>query len=506
MSIWTVNILPSTSTREINSPLEQFEIRDLLSLEAPILGDIRISITNIGLYLTIAGLFILLLNILSTNYNKLVSNNWSISQESLYATIHSIVTNQINGKTGQIYFPFIYALFIIILINNLVGMVIRSPRTNNLFFFHHIYNHYYNQNHGGFAAIIKGYSSIFGKNPKVRRHYSTSISKLPSYTTKGNNSYYLNPNYITGFVDAEGCFTTSIFKDSRMLLKWQVKPIFKISMHNKDINILEALQRTWGVGKIYKHSENASEYRVSSLKNLRIIIDHFDKYPLITQKFADYLLFKQSVNLIENKAHLTTEGLLKLVSLKASLNWGLSEKFKETFPNVVPTVRPTVKFTPPRLPLASTKSVQAQGVDGGRYATEILDVNWFVGFVEGEGCFMVSVQEAKCKTRYDISLRFTVTQHNRDLDLLNGLINYLGCGRCYLSRNEATFIVSKFGEISNKIIPLFNEHSLLGTKRKDYLDFLKVAELILSKDHLTKEGVEKIKLIKNNMNSNRILP
>lgn len=123
MSKSSIYNMPWISHREINSPLEQFEIRDLLSLEAPILGDIRISITNIGLYLTIAGLFILLLNFLSTNYNKLVSNNWSISQESLYATIHSIVTNQINGKAGQAYFPFIYALFIIILINNLVGMV-----------------------------------------------------------------------------------------------------------------------------------------------------------------------------------------------------------------------------------------------------------------------------------------------------------------------------------------------------------------------------------------------
>nr|YP_009262162.1 ATP synthase F0 subunit 6 [Chrysoporthe cubensis]AMX22237.1 ATP synthase F0 subunit 6 [Chrysoporthe cubensis] len=109
--------------REILSPLEQFEIRDLLSLDAPIFGNLHISITNIGFYLTIAGLFILVMNLLSTNYNKLVSNNWSISQESLYATIHSIVTNQINGKSGQLYFPFIYTLFIVILINNLVGMV-----------------------------------------------------------------------------------------------------------------------------------------------------------------------------------------------------------------------------------------------------------------------------------------------------------------------------------------------------------------------------------------------
>ena len=110
-------------SREIFSPLDQFEIRDLLSLDTGIFGNYHISITNIGLYLTIGGLLIFALSILTTNYNKLVSNNWSISQESLYATIHSIVTSQINSTTGQVYFPFIYTLFIFILINNLIGMV-----------------------------------------------------------------------------------------------------------------------------------------------------------------------------------------------------------------------------------------------------------------------------------------------------------------------------------------------------------------------------------------------
>ena len=110
-------------TREIISPLNQFEIRDLLSLDGPVLGNLHISITNIGLYLMIGVFFNLTLNFLSTNYNRLVSNNWSISQESLYATIHGIVINQINSKNGQAYFPFIYALFIFILINNLIGLV-----------------------------------------------------------------------------------------------------------------------------------------------------------------------------------------------------------------------------------------------------------------------------------------------------------------------------------------------------------------------------------------------
>lgn len=103
------------------SPLDQFEVRDLLSVAA--LGNLHISVTNIGLYLTIGGFVALIYKILTANYNKVVSNNWSISEETIYATVHSIVVSQINSRQGQVYFPFIYALFIFILVNNLLGMV-----------------------------------------------------------------------------------------------------------------------------------------------------------------------------------------------------------------------------------------------------------------------------------------------------------------------------------------------------------------------------------------------
>jgi F-type H+-transporting ATPase subunit a len=59
----------------IPSPLDQFEIRNLLSLDAPILANLHISLTNIGLYLTIGAILVLTLNVLATNYNKVVSNN-----------------------------------------------------------------------------------------------------------------------------------------------------------------------------------------------------------------------------------------------------------------------------------------------------------------------------------------------------------------------------------------------------------------------------------------------
>jgi F-type H+-transporting ATPase subunit a len=59
---------------DISSPLDQFEIRNLLSINAPILGNLNISLTNIGLYIIIAAFITLTLSILTNNYNKVVSN------------------------------------------------------------------------------------------------------------------------------------------------------------------------------------------------------------------------------------------------------------------------------------------------------------------------------------------------------------------------------------------------------------------------------------------------
>ena len=105
------------------SPLDQFIIRDLFSIKGDLLANIQISLTNMGLYLLITIFLIFMYYLLATNYNILTPNSWSISQESIYQTIYSIVINQINANKGQMFFPFISALFIYILINNLVGMV-----------------------------------------------------------------------------------------------------------------------------------------------------------------------------------------------------------------------------------------------------------------------------------------------------------------------------------------------------------------------------------------------
>lgn len=330
--------------------------------------------------------------------------------------------------------------------------------------------------HSNLAFQISTYSSF---NSDSQSYTQINISKdSPRYSFNNKNTFYLNPDYLTGFIDGEGCFSLSIFKDDRRLTGWQVKPVFSVSLHNKDIKLLEAIQRTFKTGKIYKHGADSMQYRVSSLKHLQIITDHFDSYPLITQKRADYLLFKQAISIIKNKEHLSREGLLKLVGIKATLNWGLSDKFKESFPTVKAVVRPSVIY--------NTLNIK------------IKNLNWIRGFIDAEGSFQVITQN-----NTNVSLRFSLTQHIKDEELLEDIATYLYCGRYYKSpsRNEGQYLVTVFSDIYDKLIPFLNEYPLLGAKQDDYLDFAQIAELIKSKAHLTDEGLERIKLIQSNMNS-----
>jgi len=161
-----------------------------------------------------------------------------------------------------------------------------------------------------------------------------------SYHTKSSSSLHtpleLNPLFITGFTDGEGSFSISVRDIDKDTKKARVLYVFSIILHKKDHDILRSIQSTLGIGKIYKHGKEGVQYRVESKKELLILIEHFDKYPLITKKGKDFLCFKKAISLIKNKEHLTKEGLLKLVSLKALMGKGLTNELKAAFPDLIP--------------------------------------------------------------------------------------------------------------------------------------------------------------------------
>ena len=109
--------------KNIISPLDQFEVRDYIELNLHIFEGLKLSLTNISLYLVLSSVIVLLINMINSDFTKIVSDKWSIARECVYDTVNSIVKGQINSHSGQIYFPFIYTLFLFILINNLIGMI-----------------------------------------------------------------------------------------------------------------------------------------------------------------------------------------------------------------------------------------------------------------------------------------------------------------------------------------------------------------------------------------------
>lgn len=104
------------------SPLDQFEVTSLLSFNAPIIGIFNLSITNFAIYSILILFLFTSLHFYGDNESNLIPNKWSISLESSFASLISIVRDQI-GSFNEIYFPFIYSLFFFILIGNLISNV-----------------------------------------------------------------------------------------------------------------------------------------------------------------------------------------------------------------------------------------------------------------------------------------------------------------------------------------------------------------------------------------------
>ena len=296
-----------------------------------------------------------------------------------------------------------------------------------------------------------------------------------------NDNLKLDPWWITGFADGESSFHVSVRKNKNYKHGSRVEQRFTLVLHKKDEALLQKIKSSLGVGKICLQGSQRIQLQVQSFKEIESVINHFNKYPLITKKQADLNLIIMVNDIMRRQEHLTQEGLLKILAIKASMNRGLSEKVKLDFPDVVPVVRPLVKNQ------------------------KIQDPYWLSGFTSAEGCFYILITKSTTKIGIRVLLVFQITQHTRDEELIKSFIKYFKCGNIYIKGNAFDFKVTKLDDIQNKIIPFFKKYSILGVKALDFADFCKVAELIKEKKHLTKEGLEQIRKIKVGMNKGRNL-
>lgn len=112
---------------------------------------------------------------------------------------------------------------------------------------------------------------------------------------------------------------------------------------------------------------------------------------------------------------------------------------------------------------------------------------------------MIHIQNSSThKIGFAVKLKLQVTQHARDIGLMKKMVEYLGCGMYKLRPNglAGDFLVLRFSDIRDKVIPFFNLYPIQGAKALDFEGFCKVANIIEANGHLTPDGLEQIRSLK----------
>jgi hypothetical protein len=133
----------------------------------------------------------------------------------------------------------------------------------------------------------------------------------------------LETQWITGFVDGEGCFHVGINRNPEMRTGFQVLPEFTVVQHERDAQILHALKAHFGCGVVRKNHGDRVAYRVRSQKHLlERIIPFFIEHPLKSKKRVDFEKFRRVLLMMEAGDHLNAEAVEEIRRVAAQMNRG----------------------------------------------------------------------------------------------------------------------------------------------------------------------------------------
>jgi hypothetical protein len=136
-----------------------------------------------------------------------------------------------------------------------------------------------------------------------------------------------NCGWIAGFVDGEGCFSVPIFRSHTAKLRWQVQPQFVVAQAASSRDVLEGLVSVFGCGKVYvnqrhdDHREQLALYSVKRFADLRdVIVPFFLEHQLRTSKRESFDRFVKVLRLMEERKHLTVQGLIEIAEIVETMN------------------------------------------------------------------------------------------------------------------------------------------------------------------------------------------
>lgn len=128
--------------------------------------------------------------------------------------------------------------------------------------------------------------------------------------------------YISGYVDGEGCFSISFSKRKKFLVGFETRPSFSVSQNEDRAQVLFLIKKNFQCGSMRRDfSDKTLKYEVRSLEDIiNKVIPHFEKYPMLSFKQKDFKLFKQVCFLMQKNMHRNKNGLKKIIDLAFKMN------------------------------------------------------------------------------------------------------------------------------------------------------------------------------------------
>lgn len=135
--------------------------------------------------------------------------------------------------------------------------------------------------------------------------------------------------YISGYIDGEGCFSVSFSKRDKFIVGWETKPSFSVSQNEDRAKSLFLIQKEFKCGFMRRDfSDKTLKYEVRSLEELiKNIIPHFENFPMLSTKQTDFESFKKICFLMQKGLHKKKKGLKKIMDVAFTMNSSGKRKY-----------------------------------------------------------------------------------------------------------------------------------------------------------------------------------
>ena len=141
----------------------------------------------------------------------------------------------------------------------------------------------------------------------------------------------MNPYYVSGLVEGEGCFAVSFSMRQKLKLKIETRPSFSLSLNRRDLELLKSLREYFKCGAIrFSANDNTYKFEVRAVKDLvKKIIPHFEKFPLRGKKKEDFDKFKEICIYVYQNKHRSVFWLKRIIELAYAMNKSGKRRYKK---------------------------------------------------------------------------------------------------------------------------------------------------------------------------------